>query len=233
MHTTSKGYGCGLLLFWTCDSTAPRPVSSVKLQSNHKYATTGASVVLWFWLSKLFFTAAVSVKYSSFLVNWWSGWTNLANDGTSLLYCDGIPRNHLVPWTALRVANSFTALTCSLLVFKAQIWHFCQIIQHLDDTNGTSSPCTKKMERRWSHRNSFLKAKLTIVTKRKPSNTIQNLQKHLYLVMLFVGMGLNSLGDPDIHHSCWHVRLVVGLSGGGGWSWGEAVVREWAGIGIV
>ena len=39
---------------------------------------------------------------------------------------------------------------------------------------------------------------------------------HLSLVMLFVGVGLNSSGDPDNNCSCWHVRLVVGLSGGGG-----------------
>ena len=42
----------------------------------------------------------------------------------------------------------------------------------------------------------------------------------LSLVMLFVAAGLNSLGDPGC--SCWglvlqeEVRLVVGLSGGGG-----------------
>ena len=35
---------------------------------------------------------------------------------------------------------------------------------------------------------------------------------HLSLVMLFVGVGLNSLVDPSIDCSCWHVRLVMGLS---------------------
>ena len=35
---------------------------------------------------------------------------------------------------------------------------------------------------------------------------------HLSLVLLFVGVGLNSLGDPDINCSCCHVRLAVGLS---------------------
>ena len=39
--------------------------------------------------------------------------------------------------------------------------------------------------------------------------------------MLFVWVGQNSSGAPDINYSCWHVRLLVGLSGGGGgWFWG-------------
>ena len=51
--------------------------------------------------------------------------------------------------------------------------------------------------------------------------------------MLFVGVGLNSLGDPDINCSYWYVRLVldyvgVCVGGRGGWSWGESGVGEWA-----
>ena len=47
---------------------------------------------------------------------------------------------------------------------------------------------------------------------------------HLSLVFLFVGVGLNSSGDPDINCSCCHVRLAVvggrrlvleGVRGGG------------------
>ena len=44
---------------------------------------------------------------------------------------------------------------------------------------------------------------------------------HLSWIMLLVGIGLNSSGDPD-KTSCWElvlreeVRLLVGLSGGGG-----------------
>ena len=43
--------------------------------------------------------------------------------------------------------------------------------------------------------------------------------------MLFVGVELNSSGDPDINCSCWHVRLVVGLSWGGGGGGGLVLYR--------
>ena len=52
--------------------------------------------------------------------------------------------------------------------------------------------------------------------------------------MLFVGVALNSLGDPDYNCSYWYVRLVLGYvgvcvwGGRGGWSWGESGVGEWA-----
>ena len=45
---------------------------------------------------------------------------------------------------------------------------------------------------------------------------------HLFWIMLLVGVGLNSSTDPDRDSSCWglvlweEVRLLVGLSGGGG-----------------
>lgn len=41
----------------------------------------------------------------------------------------------------------------------------------------------------------------------------------LVLIIVFVGVGLNSLGDPDVNFSCWglllheEARLVVRLSG--------------------
>ena len=49
--------------------------------------------------------------------------------------------------------------------------------------------------------------------------------------------GLDSLRDLDRNSSCWElvlgkeVRLLVGLSGGGGrWFWGESGVGTWAGL---
>ena len=54
---------------------------------------------------------------------------------------------------------------------------------------------------------------------------------HLSLVTLFLGVGLSSSGDPSINCSCWHVRLAVGLSwGGGGWSRLKSGVGGWAGL---
>ena len=55
---------------------------------------------------------------------------------------------------------------------------------------------------------------------------------HLSLVMLFVGVGLNSLGDPDINCSYWYVRLcwamLVCVCGGGGERRLVLGVGEWA-----
>ena len=60
---------------------------------------------------------------------------------------------------------------------------------------------------------------------------------HLFWVML--GVGLNSSMDPDSDSSCWglvlweEVRLLVGLSGGGGgWSWVESGVGAWTGLAV-
>ena len=60
---------------------------------------------------------------------------------------------------------------------------------------------------------------------------------HLFWVML--GVGLNSSMDPDRYSSCWglvlweEVRLLVGLSGGGGgWSWVESGVGAWTGLAV-
>ena len=58
---------------------------------------------------------------------------------------------------------------------------------------------------------------------------------HLFWIMMEVG--LNSSRDPDRDSSCWElvfqkeVRLLVGLSGGGGgWFWGGVRGRDmgWA-----
>ena len=60
---------------------------------------------------------------------------------------------------------------------------------------------------------------------------------HLFWVML--GVGLKSSMDPDRDSSCWglvlweEVRLLVGLSGGGGgWVWGESGVGAWTGLAV-
>ena len=51
-------------------------------------------------------------------------------------------------------------------------------------------------------------------------------------------MGLNSSIDPDRDSSCWglvlweEVRLLWLSGGGGGWSWGESRVGEWAGLAV-
>ena len=48
----------------------------------------------------------------------------------------------------------------------------------------------------------------------------------------FVKVGVNNPGDADINCSCWHVRLVVGLSGAGPWrSRGGGMGRAWGGCG--
>ena len=47
---------------------------------------------------------------------------------------------------------------------------------------------------------------------------------HLFCIVLLVGVGLNSSGDPSRGSSCWgsvlqkEVRLLVGRWGRGGWS---------------
>ena len=47
----------------------------------------------------------------------------------------------------------------------------------------------------------------------------------LFWIMLLVGVGLKSSGDPGRDFSCWELQLqglLVGLGrGGDGWSWGE------------
>ena len=55
--------------------------------------------------------------------------------------------------------------------------------------------------------------------------------------MLFMGVGLNSSGDPGRGSSCWglvlskEVGLLVGLSGvGGGWFLGESGAGAWTGL---
>ena len=60
---------------------------------------------------------------------------------------------------------------------------------------------------------------------------------HLFWIML--GVGLNSSMDPDRDSSCWglvlweEVRLLVGLSGGGGgWSRVESGVGAWTGLAV-
>ena len=60
---------------------------------------------------------------------------------------------------------------------------------------------------------------------------------HLFWIVLLMGVGLNSSGDPGRGSSCWglvfskEVGLLVGLSGGGGgWFWGESGVGEWTGL---
>ena len=56
---------------------------------------------------------------------------------------------------------------------------------------------------------------------------------------MMLGVGLNSSMDPDRDSSCWglvlweEVRLLVGLSGGGGgWSWVESGVGAWTGLAV-
>ena len=49
-------------------------------------------------------------------------------------------------------------------------------------------------------------------------------------VMLFLGVGLSSSGDPSINCSCWHVGLAVGLSLGGCWSRLKSGVGGWVGL---
>ena len=62
---------------------------------------------------------------------------------------------------------------------------------------------------------------------------------HLFRIMLLVGVGLKSSGDPGRDFSCWELvlqGLLVGLGGGGGGddlSWGELGVGGmwWAWVG--
>ena len=60
---------------------------------------------------------------------------------------------------------------------------------------------------------------------------------HLFWIVLLMGVGLNSSGDPGRGSSWWglvlskEVGLLVGLSGGGGgWFWGESGVGGWTGL---
>ena len=49
----------------------------------------------------------------------------------------------------------------------------------------------------------------------------------------FVKVGVNNPGDADINCSCCHFRLVVGLSGGEGWSLEESGWGNGQGLGWV
>ena len=59
---------------------------------------------------------------------------------------------------------------------------------------------------------------------------------HLFWIMLLVGVGLKSSGDPGRDFSCWELLLqglLVGLGrGGDGWSWGELGVGACGRVGL-